>query len=82
LFQLRCRGDHADDASKRGEWEQVQHAVAKRLGREKPKFKSNSELLYRPDDLQLTALEANELRINLLNALTEALGRINRNEHS
>ncbi|WP_197451641.1 type I restriction endonuclease subunit R [Rosistilla oblonga] len=76
LFQLRCRGDHADDVAKRGEWEQIQHAIAKQLGREKPKFNSDSELLYRPDDLQLTATEANEIRVKLLDSLSDGLETI------
>lgn len=72
LFRLRCRGDHADDVSKRPEWEQSQHEVAKLLGRNKPRFKKNdSELLFQPDDLQLTALEGNELKILALQTLAE-----------
>ena len=75
LFRLRCRGDHADDVSKRPEWEQSQFEVAKLLGRAKPKFKkSDSELLFRPDDLQLSPLEANELRVITLNNLAVAFG--------
>ena len=77
FFRLRCRGDHAEDVSKRGEWEQSQHEAARLLGRAKPKFaKGESELLFRPDDLPMTALEGNELKFLLLQNLTRALNRI------
>lgn len=73
LFRLRCRGDHADDIAKRPEWEQTQHEVAKLLGRVKPRFKKDKgDLLFQPDDLQLSALEANEMKVLTLSVLVEA----------
>lgn len=82
LFRLRCRGDHADDLAKRPEWEQTQYEVAKYLGRVKPRFKKEGgELLFRPDDLSIMPIEANELRINLLIELSIAFERLASNQN-
>ena len=74
LFRLRCRGDHADDVSKRGEWEQTQHEIARLIGRNKPKFGGQeSDLLFRSDDLSLTPIEGNDVMTQLLAAVNSGL---------
>lgn len=79
LYKMRNRASHPEDPSQRGDWIGIQKHVAKLLARrfKGPKPQSSSaETLYGPDDLKLTHLEGNEVKLRMLQGVCHGLQQL------
>lgn len=76
-YMMRCRAAHAEDSSKLSEWRAIQYFVAGLLGKIKPRFKEKQlEVLFQPNDLQLTAYEGTEVKLRLIEGLNKGMGKL------
>ena len=74
-YLMRCRAAHPPDIEKRQDWRNIQHYVADLLDRHRADFSGelNDVSFFHPNDLQLTSLEGNEVKLKLIDGICRGL---------